>query len=737
MDKINLNDPRYTVLGNPNEIDIDKFISEKNKSQPSQPPPQVSLTESALRGGAQGVSFGFPDEATARLESITKGVSYEQALKESRDAYKRAQEANPITYTLSEIAGGVLPAFVPGGVIAKAGQLVSKIPLAGRAIQSLSAMSPLAKGVALGGTTGAVTGLGMSEGQDIGEVVRDVGIGTALGGALPVIGSKLFPKKLQSEISKKAGETVSKEASQTTGKEITKETIGQAAKKEGIPLGELEKSLQNAKTAYQDNLGAKLSQADELISVLTGKKESLINFLRQNPEKSKQIAEITNTVQKSDDLARILTEYATANPTKRQGIYAAIKGKEILKNSGINISNEKLFNILDQSRNRIIETNKLGISDAKNLAEKQIGDISTKIINQESYDGKALRDLLGNLDDQVKKYGGYYSTNDKNELLQTELKKVRGEINDYIKTQLPEDVRKEYSKQYELASTKLNQAENIKSMLTSKRASMRAKGSNIGDLEKANTILNRYISRPTAGKEDEITYLTKLLQEKNPLLNLKDELDKIRIAKQIESAGEKGSNIVQTFKGMAKVDLPIEFPGSKLFTRPIEQLLETEASYIGKRLGEKGGKLAQEWADYSGELLKKGITPTQTDAFKFILAQSSKEMQPGFRQTLARKFGANLPEEAIPMNLPSPASSPIPPMGSPMPTSPPIPGQKTTRESIMNKFTIPQSEQRGFAAQQGIQRGLLDQFLSDNRPEVERREKVKNNYQDKVINRVK
>ena len=31
MDKINLNDPRYTVLGNPNEVDIDTFISEKNK----------------------------------------------------------------------------------------------------------------------------------------------------------------------------------------------------------------------------------------------------------------------------------------------------------------------------------------------------------------------------------------------------------------------------------------------------------------------------------------------------------------------------------------------------------------------------------------------------------------------------------------------------------------------------------------------------------------------------------
>ena len=711
------------------KYDIDKILEQQKKQiadlqikpisqQPS--PPQVSPVESAIRGGAQGLSMGFADEATARLESITKGVPYEQALEESRQAYKQAQEANPITYAGSEIVGGIAPTFIPG-----VGQAVTGAKLGRLAM--------------IGAGTGALSGLGYSEGKDIGEVARDVGIGGALGGALPVIGSKLFPKKLQSEISKKAGETVTQEASQATGKEITQATVGQAAKKEGIPLPELEKSLQDAKSAAQENLGAKLSQADELISTLTGKKESLINFLRQNPEKSKQIAEITNTAQKSDDLARVLTEYATANPARKQGIEAAIKGKNILQDSNIRVPNEDLFNILDQSRNRIIAKNDIGISSPLSVAQKEIEDISLKIVNKESYDGTALRNLLNNLDDQVNKYGGYYDINQKNKGIQNELKKVRGEINDYIKKQLSEDVRGEYDKQYKLASQKLNQAENIESMLTSKKASLREKGTNIGDLDKANTILNRYISRPTAGKEAEVSYLTKLLKEQTPTLNLKDELDKIRIAKQIEASGNQGTNIVKTFEGMAKVNLPIEFPGSKLFTRPIEDLLEREASYIGKRLETKGGKLAQEWADYSGQLIKKGITPTQTDAFKFILAQSSKEMQPGFRQTLARKFGANLPEEPIPMNLPSPSpsSSPISPTGSPIPSTSPISGQRSTRESIMNKFTMPQSEQRGFAAQQGIQRGLLDQFLSDNRPEVERRQVMKSKIEQDYPNRVK
>jgi len=311
-------------------------------------------------------------------------------------------------------------------------------------------------------------------------------------------------------------------------------------------------------------------------------------------------------------------------------------------------------------------------------------------------------------------------------------------LNDYIKTQLPEDVRGEYSKQYKIASTKLNQAENIEKMLTSKEASMMANKKNTGDLIKANSILNTYISKPVAGREAKVKYLTGLMKEQTPSLNLKDELDKIRIKKQIEAKGSQGSNVVNTFIGLADVNLPIEFPGSKLFTSPINRLLKNEAAYIGARMEDKGGKLAQEWADYSGELMRQGKEPTQTDAYKFILAQSSKVMDPGFRRTIAGKFGANLPEEAIPMNLPSPSpsSSPIPPTGSPIPSTSPIPGQKSTRESFMNKFTMPQSEQRGFATQQGIQRGLLDQFLLENKMEKQRREANENNFQNKVQNRV-
>jgi len=137
-------------------------------SQPSSST-QVSPLESALRGGAQGLTMGMSDEATARLESIIKGVPYEQALRESRQAYKQAQEANPLTYTGSEFAGGVLPFLIPGAGEVAAGKT-------------------LLQGALRGAGLGAVGGLGYSEAETLPELAKDIATGGVLGGALPVVG---------------------------------------------------------------------------------------------------------------------------------------------------------------------------------------------------------------------------------------------------------------------------------------------------------------------------------------------------------------------------------------------------------------------------------------------------------------------------------------------------------------------------------------------------------------------
>jgi hypothetical protein len=371
-------------------------------AQPSTqpPPPEVSLTESALRGGAQGVSFGFPDEATARLESITKNVPYEQALKESRDAYKRAQEANPITYTLSEIAGGVLPAFVPGGVIAKAGQLASKIPLAGKAIQSLSAMSPLAKGVLLGSTTGAVTGLGMSEGQDIGEVARDVGIGTALGGALPVIGR-------------------------------------------GIAKG-IEYIPKMSDIAVKKGLQGSLGVSSELLTEA-----------EKNPKAVEKIMKVYAGENIKKDIipakANVVESFMSDNPIAKRAIKNSKLAVESIPDTTIVDKNLAINALKDQIK--VLEKS-MGVSDVRNQAIKMLED-KIKVFDNvpDNIPGVNLKPILQGIDDDITAAGGWQNPL-KNNLYRDGLENARGALDKDLKTQVPEYKRlmKKVSQDYELSN---------------------------------------------------------------------------------------------------------------------------------------------------------------------------------------------------------------------------------------------------------------------------------------------
>jgi hypothetical protein len=384
---------------NPSQEDYAKLERIKRKYSPP-PSPQVSPVESAIRGGAQGLSMGFADEATARLESILKGVPYEQALQESRAAYKQAQEANPITYTGSEIVGGVLPAFVPGGVIAKAGQLVSKIPLAGRAIQSLSAMSPLAKGVALGGTTGSVAGLGMSEGQDIGEIARDVGIGGALGGALPVVGR-------------------------------------------GIAKG-IESIPQATSTVLKKGLQGGLGVSSELLTEA-----------EKNPKAVEKILKVYAGENIKKDLipakANVVESFMSDNPIAKRAIKnskLAVDSipeiTEINKNLAINALKDQIT-ILEKSK---------GVSDVRNQAIKMLDD-KIKVFDAlpENIKGSELKPILQGLDDDIAAAGGWQNPL-KNNQYRDGLENARAAMDRDLKTQVPEYRRlmKKVSEDYQLSN---------------------------------------------------------------------------------------------------------------------------------------------------------------------------------------------------------------------------------------------------------------------------------------------
>ena len=62
-------------------------------------------------------------------------------------------------------------------------------------------------------------------------------------------------------------------------------------------------------------------------------------------------------------------------------------------------------------------------------------------------------------------------------------------------------------------------------------------------------------------------------------------------------------------------------------------------------------------------------------------------------------------------------------------------GMQFTKGIRTPSNVISQPTQRGFQTQQGIQKGLLDQFLSENKMEKERKDANLNNFQNQVKNR--
>lgn len=135
--------------------------------------PKVSEIESFGRGLLSGASLGFADEITGGIESLLSDKSYEQARNESRNNYKTAQEANPISYGSGEFGGSLATAFVPGLNTAKLGSLGARV----------TANAGL----------GAVAGLGLSDSDNTMGQLKDAATGGALAGGLSYGLEKALP----------------------------------------------------------------------------------------------------------------------------------------------------------------------------------------------------------------------------------------------------------------------------------------------------------------------------------------------------------------------------------------------------------------------------------------------------------------------------------------------------------------------------------------------------------------
>jgi len=208
---------------------------------------------SALRGAVQGLTFGLADESYGLMQGIGGMISgegfskaYDRGVAEYRGRDKVAKEANPISSTAGEMAGGM----GTGLGLAKQGVTLIKGGMSlGRAMMA---------GAAEGGLYGAAYGAGNAEGgldERAKGAQQGLVTGIAVGGAVPLVARGI-------------GAGVARARAPI---EVSPERAAAAAvlEREGVPLSAGQRSgnkaLQYAESFLGDSLfaGGKASKAME------------------------------------------------------------------------------------------------------------------------------------------------------------------------------------------------------------------------------------------------------------------------------------------------------------------------------------------------------------------------------------------------------------------------------------------------------------------------------------------
>lgn len=261
-------------------------------------PPEVSQTESGVRGAAQGLSFGFADEAAGLGEAALDWLkndpqgfmdNYKKHRDESRDLYKKAETANPGTYMTGQVAGAIAPALLTAGGSTAA------------TAASLAAQ-------------GAAQGLGSSEADltegDVGGALRDTAIGTGTGLVAAGAG-KLLNKIPVGKMAEKAGQYLGKGA-ERLAENATGATANQAMKFEAnagrelldrglVGFGDTAENIANkvsaAKSAAGKEIGDSLAQLDakgvvSQVDNVVAQLESQIDELSKVPGNEKIVRQL-------------------------------------------------------------------------------------------------------------------------------------------------------------------------------------------------------------------------------------------------------------------------------------------------------------------------------------------------------------------------------------------------------------------------------------------------------------
>lgn len=241
---------------------------------------EPSTAIDVLRGAAQGLTFGFSDEALAALKAATEVSATEKTLKDLPSLYrqyqqleqekvKEAKERSPIAFGAAEIAGGLAPALFTGGGTAAATAARGFLPAVG-------------KGALTGAKYGALAAAGTAEApiEETGELAKEIGkgalFGGTLGGALGGIGDigrKLAPD-VEDIASLRQAKTAYEEGKAGRGFTGEKAKSARLVQERDVAVG-LEKNILDTRDVLGQKIDDVLLKAEEAGKIIEADPASL------------------------------------------------------------------------------------------------------------------------------------------------------------------------------------------------------------------------------------------------------------------------------------------------------------------------------------------------------------------------------------------------------------------------------------------------------------------------------
>ena len=195
-DYSNYSDADLMKIAGVNPAKVKNFPTSAKEILTNMRPEAINRVEAAARGAGQTATMGYGDEAYGKLRSLTRDasrgiektiygdnmlspISSTDAAVASREANKKAEEANPISYGSGGLAGiGLTGAAGAETAIGK--QIASRVGSGNFAART-------AKGMLSGATSGALYGSGAAEeGRRLEGAGQGAITGGAVGAALPI-----------------------------------------------------------------------------------------------------------------------------------------------------------------------------------------------------------------------------------------------------------------------------------------------------------------------------------------------------------------------------------------------------------------------------------------------------------------------------------------------------------------------------------------------------------------------